>query len=117
MLFRSAKDGVTTADLAEQTKLALRVRDSLAQARQLASRLRQAIDAKRGDQTALQNVYAKLVTKTGPYEDQMLIDQLSNVGREIGQADQKVGVSAFERFDQLQKEWAQIKAEADKALQ
>jgi photosystem II stability/assembly factor-like uncharacterized protein len=114
---RVAKDGVTTADLAEQTKLALRVRDSLAQARQLASRLRQAIDAKRGDQTALQNVYAKLVTKTGPYEDQMLIDQLSNVGREIGQADQKVGVSAFERFDQLQKEWAQIKAEADKALQ
>jgi hypothetical protein len=114
---RVAKDGVTVADLAEQTKFALKVRDQLAEARQLAARVRQALDAKRGDQTALQNLYARLVTKTGPYEDQMFVDQLSNVGREIGQADQKVGASAYERLADLQKEWASIKAEADRALQ
>ena len=100
---RVAKDGITAADLAEQTKLALKVRDQLAEARQLATRVRQAIQEKRGDQTRLQGVLDRLVTKAGPYEDQMFIDQLSNVGREIGQADQKVGASAFERFNQLLK--------------
>jgi hypothetical protein len=92
------------------------VRDALADARQLAQRIRQAIDAKRGDQTALQSVQERLITRSGPYEDQMFIDQLSNVGREIGQADQKVGASAYERFTDLMKEWAAIKGDADRAL-
>src|SRR5262245_22101828 len=113
---RVAKDGVTVADLAEQTRLGVKVRDQLADARQLATRVRQAIQEKRGDQARLQGVLDRLVTKSGPYEDQMFIDQLSNVGREIGQADQKVGASAFERFNQLQKEWVAIKAEAEAAL-
>src|SRR5206468_10965729 len=91
---RVAKAGVTVADLAEQTKLALKVRDGLAEARQLAQRVRQAVDQKRGDTVRLQAVLERLNTKSGPYEDQMFIDQLSNVGREIGQADQKVGASA-----------------------
>jgi photosystem II stability/assembly factor-like uncharacterized protein len=113
---RIAKDGVTVADLAEQTKFALKVRDSLAEARQLAQRVRQAIDAKRGDQTRLQNLSDRLNTRSGPYEDQMFVDQLSNVGRVIGQADQKVPPSAYERYNQLMKEWAAIKADADAAL-
>jgi hypothetical protein len=114
---RIAKDGLTVADLAEQTKFSLKVRDALADARQLAQRVRQAMDAKRGDQAALQSVWGRLMTKTGPYEDQMFIDQMSNVGREVGGADQKVGASAYERFNQLMKEWAAIKAEGEKALQ
>ena len=113
---RVAKDGITAADLAEQTKLGLKVRDQLAEARQLSTRVRQALQEKRGDQTRLQGVLDRLVTKAGPYEDQMFIDQMSNIGREIGQADQKVGTSAFERFNQLQKEWAAIKADAETAL-
>jgi hypothetical protein len=113
---RVAKDGVTTADLVAQTKFALQIRDLLAEARGVQQRLRQAIDAKRGDQARLQAVWEKLVTKSGPYEDQMFIDQLSNVGREINQADQRVGASAFERFADLQKEWAPLKAEAEAAL-
>ncbi|HEV2985998.1 MAG TPA: hypothetical protein VGX46_16490, partial [Vicinamibacterales bacterium] len=113
---RVAKDGVTVADLAEQTTLGLKVRDQLAEARQLAQRVRQAIDAKRGDPATLQSVWQRLMTKTGPYEDQMFIDQMSNIGREIGQADQKVGASAYERFNQMMKEWAVIKADADRAL-
>ena len=56
------------------------------------------------------------MTKSGPYEDQMFIDQMSNVGREVGQADQKVGASAYQRFDELLKEWVVLKREADAAL-
>ena len=43
----------------------------------------------------------------------MFIDQLSNVGREIGQADQKVGASAYERLNDLMKEWTPLKTEAE----
>jgi photosystem II stability/assembly factor-like uncharacterized protein len=112
---RVAKDGVTVADLAEQTKLALKVRDALADARALTTRVRQAIDAKRGD-AKLQSVWERLTTKSGPYEDQMFVDQLSNINREITQADQKAGASAYERFNQLMKEWTALKADAETAL-
>jgi photosystem II stability/assembly factor-like uncharacterized protein len=113
---RVAKDGVTVADLVEQARFALKVRDSLADARQLAGRVRQALDAKRGDQAKLQSLWDRLTTKSGPYEDQMFIDQLSNVNREINQADQKVGASAYERYNDLMKEWAPLKVEAEIAL-
>jgi photosystem II stability/assembly factor-like uncharacterized protein len=114
---RIARDGVTVADLVEQAKFALKIRDQVAEARQLATRLRQAIDARRGDQAALQGLWERLMTKSGPYEDQMFIDQLSNVGREIGQADQKIGASAYERFNDLMKEWAGVKAAGARAIQ
>ena len=77
--------------------------------------LRLNMEAKRGD-PALQKVWDRLTTKSGPYEDQMFIDQVSNVGREVGQADQKVGASAYERLADLKKEWTQLKADADAAL-
>jgi len=104
------------ADLAEQTKFALKVRDLLAEARQLAQRVRQALDARRGDQAKLQSLWERLTTKSGPYEDQMFIDQVANVGREVNQADQKVGASAYERLNDLTKEWTPLKAEAETAL-
>jgi hypothetical protein len=113
---RVAKDGVTVADLAEQTKFALRVRDLVAEARQLAQRVRQALDTRRGDQAKLQSLWERLTTKSGPYEDQMFIDQVSNVGREVSQADQRVGASAYERLNDLMKEWPPLKAEAETAL-
>jgi photosystem II stability/assembly factor-like uncharacterized protein len=113
---RVARDGITSADLAEQTRFALRVRDALAEARALAQRVKAALDARTGDAAKLQDAYARLVTRTGPYEDQMVIDQLSNIGREIGQSDQKVPASAYDRLNELMKEWASIKADADKAL-
>jgi photosystem II stability/assembly factor-like uncharacterized protein len=113
---RVAKDGVTVADLAAQTRLALKVRDALAEARAMAQRIRAALDARTGDAAKLQAVQGRLVTRAGPYEDQMFIDQLSNIGRELGQNDQKVPASAVERFAELMKEWTSIKADADKAL-
>jgi hypothetical protein len=39
-----------------------------------------------------------------------LIDQLSNIARMVGQADQKIGKEAQTRLDDLLKELAQIKA-------
>jgi hypothetical protein len=78
--------------------------------------VRQAREAKRGDQGKLDTVWDRLTTKSGPYEDQMFVDQLSNVNREIGEADQKIGASAFERFNQLMKEWSALKADAEAAL-
>jgi hypothetical protein len=113
---RVAKDGVTVADLAEQTTFALRLRDLAADARQLAQRVRQALDARRGDQAKLQSFWERLTTKSGPYEDQMFIDQVSNIGREVNQADQKVGASAYERLNDLMKEWTTLKPEAETAL-
>ena len=113
---RVAKDGVTVADLAAQTRFALKVRDVLADARDLSQRIRAALDARSGDPQRLQAVLSRLVTKTGPYEDQMFIDQMSNIGRALGQGDQKVPASATGRFTELMKEWTSIKADADKAL-
>ena len=113
---RVAKDGVTVADLVEQTKFSLKVRDALTEARAVQTRVRQAIDAKRGDQAKLPGVWERLTTKSGPYEDQMFVDQLSNLNRAISQADQKVGASYYERFNQLTKEWATLKADAESAL-
>ena len=90
--------------------------DALAEARAVQSRVRQAMEAKRGDQTKLQGVWDRLTTRSGPYEDAMFIDQLSNVNREIGEADQGLGASAFDRFNQLVKEWSALKADAEAAL-
>ena len=113
---RIAKDGVTVADLAVQTKFSLKVRDALAGARAIQARVRQAIEAKRGDQAKLQAAWNRLTTKSGPYEDAMFVDQLSNVNRAISDADQKIGASAYERFNQLMKEWTALKADAEAAL-
>jgi photosystem II stability/assembly factor-like uncharacterized protein len=114
---RVAKDGVTPADLAEQTRFALKVRDLLAEARQLAARARTALASKAaGDRAKAQDVLSRLTTKSGVYEDPMFIDQLSNILREVTQADQKVGASAYERFNEMVKEWAAIRADADKAV-
>ena len=79
--------------------------------------MRTALDSKAGDQAKLQELYGRLVTKTGPYEDQMLIDQLSNIGREVGAADQKVPASAYERLNDVMKEWNAVKSAADAAAQ
>ena len=57
---RSRRTASPPADLAEQTKFALKVRDALAEARALAARVRQAIEAKRGDQAKLQTRLASV---------------------------------------------------------
>jgi photosystem II stability/assembly factor-like uncharacterized protein len=99
---RVAADGVTQADLEEQTAFLLKVRDAIAEARKLSTSLKE----------SRKDLYNRLVTAEGPYPQPMLIDQLSNIARMVGQADQKVGKEAQARFDDLMKELAQIKAAA-----
>jgi photosystem II stability/assembly factor-like uncharacterized protein len=97
---RVTADGVTQADLEEQTTFLLKVRDAMAEARALAAMVRE----------SHKDLHAKLVTAEGPYPQPMLIDQLSNIARMVGQADQKIGKEAQTRLDDLLKELAQIKS-------
>jgi photosystem II stability/assembly factor-like uncharacterized protein len=113
---RVLQAGVTQADLVEQTQFALRVRDTIAEAQQLAARLREALQQKGPNQERLQAVYDRLMNKPGPYPENMLIAQFQNIASEIGQADQKVGASAFERFADVLQTFAEIKGQAERAL-
>jgi hypothetical protein len=114
---RVAAAGVTQADLQEQLDLSLKVRDAIADARALGARLtaaRPSMKASAAGAKALEALIARVVTAEVVYPQPMLIDQLSNIARMIGQADQKVGRDAFVRFDDLMKEMAAVKAEAAK---
>ena len=114
---RVAAEGVTQADLQEQLDLALKVRDAIAEARALGSKLvaaHQAAQPGSGNAKALQALVDRVVTASVVYPQPMLADQLSNIARMIGQADQKIGRDAFVRFDDLMKEMAAVKAEAAK---
>jgi photosystem II stability/assembly factor-like uncharacterized protein len=114
---RVAADGVTQADLQEQLDLGLKLRDAISEARKLAQRLRDARDKTSGEAgNKLQALIDRVVTASGPYPQIMLIDQLANVARMIGQADQKVGRDALQRYDDLMKELRAVSAETDKAL-
>jgi hypothetical protein len=114
---RVAAEGVTQADLQEQLDLSLKLRDATAEARALGSKLtsaRQSAQPGSANAKALQALADRVVTADIVYPQPMLIDQLSNVARMVGQADQKVGRDAFVRFDDLMKELAAVKAEAAK---
>jgi hypothetical protein len=114
---RVAADGVTQADLQEQLDLLLKVRDAIAEARALGAKLIAARPSQRPDSASARAVQAlvdRVVTADVVYPQPMLIDQLSNIARMAGQADQKVGRDAFVRFDDLMKELAAVKAEAAK---
>jgi hypothetical protein len=80
-------------------------------------KLQGARDAAKADAARAKSAQAmldRLVTASIVYPTPMLIDQLSNIARMAGQADQKPGRDAFQRFDDLMKEFAAIKAAAAK---
>jgi hypothetical protein len=117
---RVAADGVTIADLQEQFDLLRRIQAVSADARETVVKIARVIErlsAAGGNDAAVASLGAlrtKLVTAGGPYPQPMLIDQLSGIARMAGSADQKVGRSAFEYLDELEKSLAAIKAEAAK---
>jgi hypothetical protein len=114
---RVAASGVTQADLQEQVDLLLKLRDAMGDAQAVAARLRAAGDAARADAArgkAVQALVDRLVTANIVYPTPMLIDQLSNVVRMAGQADQKPGRDALLRYEDLMKELAAITAAAAK---
>jgi photosystem II stability/assembly factor-like uncharacterized protein len=109
---RVAVEGVTQADVAAQLDLALKLRDAMAEARELADRLAAARDASKA--RALQQLYDRLVTASMAYPQPMLIDQFANVARMIGQADQRPGRDAYDRFGDLEKQLTTLRADAKK---
>jgi hypothetical protein len=128
---RVAADGVSDGDIAEQVKFQLQVRDAISDARKLQQSIEQAMQKaglKPGLETGvvgsspsttkydhpLRELYAKVVTTPGIYTQGMLIDQLSNVQREINQADQKIGKDAYDRYADLVKEMQALEAQLKK---
>jgi photosystem II stability/assembly factor-like uncharacterized protein len=121
------RDGITTADLVEQQNFLLEVRDTHTEATRLRGRIQSAMQKAGvalppapgpGEWVAgmkyshpLQNLWARLVTAQGPYPQGMLIDQLSNIVRAEGNADQKVGAESRRRLDDLVKQMQAIDAE------
>jgi photosystem II stability/assembly factor-like uncharacterized protein len=129
---RVLKDNVTAADLVEQQNFILKVNAAIADARRLATRMEQAL-TKAGLKTPpppgpgedvgtekyahpAQSIWARIVDAAGPYPKPVLINQFQNIIRMLNQADQKVGKDAYERFADLEKELAGLKAEADKSV-
>jgi hypothetical protein len=114
---RVAADGVTAADLQDQLDLSLKVRDAIGEARALAGALGQARDRVKADPAKVKAVQAlmdRVVTAPVIYPQPMLIDQFANIQRMIGQADQKPGKDAWDRYGDLMKELAAIRAELAK---
>ncbi len=124
---RIAGDGVTDADLAEQVKFQLQVRDAVSDARKLQQQIEDAMQ-KAGVKPVppagpgatpgntkydhpLQQLWAQVVTTPGIYTQGMLIDQLQNVQREVNQADQKIGKDSYDRYADLMKELASLEAQ------
>jgi len=121
---RLVKDNVTDAMIVEQTKLLLEIRDRALEARGVLQKLNEARAAARKDATpqgaakvrSVEAVIAKLQTAGGFYPQPMLIDQFASISRMLGQADQKPGRDAYERFGDLVKELEAVKAEAARVM-
>ena len=117
---RLAKDNITDAMIHEQTKLLLDIRSKITEARALLQRVQEARTRTAADRSAaaamrlkaIDGLAARLQTAGGFYPQPMLIDQFAAIARMLGQADQKPGRDAFERFDDLVKELSAIQAEA-----
>jgi hypothetical protein len=121
------RDGMTVADLLDQQNFLLRVRDAIADATRLRAATHQAmqkadIQPARSpssgqsidnieDSHPLQRLWARLVTAPGTYEQGMLIDQLGNIARAEGGADQKIGAESRRRLDDLLAEMKTLEAE------
>jgi photosystem II stability/assembly factor-like uncharacterized protein len=127
---RVLKDGVTQADLEEQFQFLIKVRDAMTEARRLSQRIDEAMKkagvspptaatpgVKAMDEKfahPLQKLWAQLNDLPGIYPQPMLLNQLQNVQRMVGQADQKVGKDAIDRFNDLSKELQALQAEVQK---
>jgi hypothetical protein len=126
------KDGTTVADLVEQQNFLLQLRETIAQANAVRTKIQQAMQ-KAGVQpapspgpgesstqlieklktmssqgAALQALWARLVSAPGTYEQPMLLDQLNSINRVEAAADQKVGMESRRRHDDLVKELKDI---------
>jgi photosystem II stability/assembly factor-like uncharacterized protein len=124
---RVVNDGVTRADLDDQVAFQLKVRDAISDARRLQQQIEEAM--KKAGVAAvspatpgltpsttkfahpLQGLWARVADLPGIYPQPMLASQLQNISRMVGQADQRVGKDAIDRFNDLTKELAAVQSE------
>jgi photosystem II stability/assembly factor-like uncharacterized protein len=124
---RVTRDGVTQGDLDEQVAFLLKVRDAISDTRRLQQSIEEAMKkagvqgippAVPGSTPALtkfahplQALLARIVDQGGIYPQPMLLSQFQNVQRMVGQADQKVGKDAVDRFNDLLKDFQALQAD------
>jgi hypothetical protein len=130
---RVTADGVTDADIIEQVRFQLQVRDAISDARRMQDGIEKAMEkagikpppaAPAGVRPLdmkfdhpLQELWVRIADLPGVYQQPMLLNQLQNILRMIGQADQKVGKDAYDRFNDLMKELKDLQGRAAKYLQ
>jgi photosystem II stability/assembly factor-like uncharacterized protein len=116
---RITAEGITAADLKEQYEHNVRVRELGAQAQQLTTRVRTAMNAASAESsTKLRAIYDQLVdTPEGVrYNKPGLQTHIRYLGSMTANADQKVGRDAIERYQELKKQLDALSAEADRVL-
>lgn len=117
---RVTADGVTRADIDEQVAFQLKVRDAISDGRKLQQQIEQAMQKAGIKPPApappgvrpmdvkfehpLQKLWATLVDMPGAYPQPMLLNQLNNIQRMVGQADQRIGRDAVDRYNDLMKD-------------
>lgn len=113
---RLVADGVTTADLELQYRFNIRLRATIADAQRFTAAVRTAHGAAPEPQkAALQKLLDELVDQTGiSYPQPMLNAQLQAVTRVSNVADVRPNNDAIRRLDDLEKQLAALKAEAEK---
>ncbi|MCC7123378.1 MAG: hypothetical protein IT178_00910 [Acidobacteria bacterium] len=127
---RVAADGVADADIAEQVRFQLQLRDTVSEARKLQVNIEEAMkkagvpavapgtpgtnpDPSRY-QHPLQALWARVADTPGIYMPGQLVTQLNNVQRMVNQADQRIGKDAYDRLADLQDELEKVLAEFKK---
>lgn len=119
---RVLESGVTLSDLKAQRDLALKVTNLQSQAKQLAYKLEK--DRKQLEDATKEKKKKKLVeeldilekydaqfnTAEGRYMQPMLLSQISYLNSMINRADQRPGKDAYDRFEELSEELAQLKS-------
>ncbi|UZR97844.1 WD40/YVTN/BNR-like repeat-containing protein [Chondrinema litorale] len=113
---RVAEGGVTTADLEAQEELTLKVRELLTNVRKLENTVNMKVEGykeakrvKKKEKQTIEEIESQLTTVSGRYETPMLSDQTSYLYNMLERADQKPGKDAYDRYEELKKEYEALK--------
>ena len=116
---RIAAEGVTAADLKEEYEHNLRIRELETAVGELLSRVRNGMSTAQGDKAAkLRAIYEQIVnTPEGiRYDKPGLQEHVRYLGGMTANVDEKVGRDAIERYQELKKQYEELKAQADALL-
>ena len=100
-------NGTTLTNLEAQEKLSLEIRDAISEAKKLAVKIQEELKTT-PENPQLKELATKLVQSKGRYTEPKLISQLQYLFGILNRADQIPGKDAYDRFDQLKKEYQEI---------